>query len=151
MNNEERRYTIGLNLVNGIGAARLASLVEYFGSAQAAWEASPAQLREVGLPQPVTSALLEARDTVDIDAFLAQTAEKEISILTPADEAYPRRLRSIDLPPPVLYVRGEVTSQDEWAVAIVGTRKYTHYGRQVAEEMAAFLAHNGTYLSQDCQ
>ncbi len=53
------------------------------------------------------------------------------------------RLRQIDQPPPVLYTIGELTPQDEWAVAIVGTRKATHYGQQAAEETAAFLAQNG--------
>jgi DNA processing protein len=56
---------------------------------------------------------------------------------------YPRRLKEIDQPPPVLYVRGTITDKDDWAVAIVGTRKVTAYGRQVAEEIATFLAHNG--------
>ena len=66
-----------------------------------------------------------------------------IQVLTWDDEAYPRRLKEIDQPPPVLYLRGNLLPEDEWAVAIVGTRRVTAYGRQVAEELASVLARNG--------
>jgi len=140
---DERTYTIGLNLIPGIGAARSAALVERFGSAEAAWKASPAALAEAGLPKPAYESMLDLRARIDLQAFLEETAAKGITVLTIEDQGYPRRLKSIALPPPVLYMLGEIIEKDEWAVAIVGTRKYTHYGRQVAEEMAAFLARNG--------
>jgi DNA processing protein len=66
-----------------------------------------------------------------------------INILTWEDENYPRRLKDIDQPPPVLYLRGDLAPGDEWAVAIVGTRRITSYGRQVTEEVASTLARNG--------
>lgn len=66
-----------------------------------------------------------------------------ITVLTWEDEGYPHRLKEIGQSPPVLYVRGELLPEDEWAIAIVGTRRVTHYGRQVAEEVAAAMAHNG--------
>ncbi len=62
--------------------------------------------------------------------------------LTWHDEQYPKLLREVYDRPPVLYVRGELTAADEWAVAVVGTRRVTVYGRQVAEEMARGLAAN---------
>jgi DNA processing protein len=52
-------------------------------------------------------------------------------------------LKQIDQPPPVLYLRGSFAVQDDLAVAIVGTRRVTSYGRQVTEEVATFLANNG--------
>jgi DNA processing protein len=68
---------------------------------------------------------------------------QHIEILTWDDELYPTRLKEIDQPPPVLYLRGELTTEDSWAVAVVGTRRVSAYGRQVAEEVASFLATNG--------
>ncbi|MCH7510865.1 MAG: DNA-protecting protein DprA, partial [Chloroflexi bacterium] len=59
------------------------------------------------------------------------------------DGSYPRRLKEIYDRPPLLYVRGQLTSADEWAVALVGTRRATVYGRQAAEELAGGLARNG--------
>jgi DNA processing protein len=52
-------------------------------------------------------------------------------------------LKEIDQPPPVLYVRGTLTAEDLWAVAVVGTRRVSAYGRQVTEELVTFLAANG--------
>ncbi len=143
MSAEDRNYTIALNLIPGIGAVRFAALVDFFGSPREAWEASPTALRELNFPKKVYDAFLRVRDAVDLEAFLTSTAEKGITILTTSNEGYPHRLKSIDNPPPVIYMLGEVIPPDEWAVAIVGTRKYSHYGREVAEEMAAFLARNG--------
>ena len=67
-------------------------------------------------------------------------------MLTWEDAAYPHRLKEIDQPPPVLYLRGEILDEDGWCVAMVGTRRITVYGRQVAEEMASFLARRGITL-----
>ncbi len=72
-----------------------------------------------------------------------RSTRKGIHILTWDDETYPPRLKDIEHPPPVLYVRGEFLPEDHFAVAIVGTRKVTSYGRQVTEELSTFLAANG--------
>ncbi len=140
---DDRAYWVGLNLVKGIGAARFAALLTHFGTPKAAWEAPAQQLRDIGFPSPVVKSLLEVRDQVDLEQVWAQILEKDINLIVLEDDAYPMRLRQIDQPPPVLYTIGELTPQDEWAVAIVGTRKATHYGQQAAEETAAFLAQNG--------
>ena len=140
---DERIFWVGLNLVKGIGAARFQALIAQFGSPQAAWEAPAHQLRSSELPAPVIDALLDVRAAVDLEQIWAQIQSKGINLVTLQDENYPARLRQIDQPPPVLYTLGELNVQDEWAVAIVGTRRQTHYGRQATEELAAFLAQNG--------
>lgn len=140
---DERLFWIGLNLVNGIGPARFRKLLDHFGDARTAWEASPAALRKAGLPELAVENFLQVRASVDLTAVLTQMESEGISLLTWMDEEYPRRLSDIAQPPPVLYVKGTITTQDEWAVAIVGTRKITPYGYQATEETAAFLARNG--------
>jgi DNA processing protein len=67
-------------------------------------------------------------------------------VLTWKDPEYPQRLAELDQSPPVLYVKGELLPDDDWAVAIVGTRRLTQYGRQVTEEVAGVLARNGITL-----
>ncbi|MDY7039958.1 MAG: DNA-processing protein DprA, partial [Chloroflexota bacterium] len=64
-------------------------------------------------------------------------------VLTWADANYPAALRSIYHPPPVLYVRGDLCPEDEWAVAVVGTRRATAYGKEAARVLAGDLARNG--------
>ncbi|MBI3158784.1 MAG: DNA-protecting protein DprA [Chloroflexi bacterium] len=136
-------YWLALNSVKGVGAVRFRSLLAHFGSAQAAWEAAPAALRASGLPERAVQNLTKLRADVDPHSLWAELDRHGVRLLTWDDPGYPRRLREIDQPPPVLYVRGALAERDEWAVAIVGTRRVTAYGRQVAEETAAFLAHNG--------
>ena len=140
---DERVFWVGLNLVKGIGAVRFETLIAHFGSPQAAWEAPAQQLKSIGLPTQVVDALLNIRSSVNLEQIWADIQEKGINLITLLDETYPARLKQIDQPPPVLYALGELAPKDEWAVAIVGTRRYTHYGRQAAEEIAAFLAQNG--------
>jgi DNA processing protein len=66
-----------------------------------------------------------------------------IQVLTWDDQAYPDRLRQIVQSPFVLYIKGQILTEDAWAVAIVGTRRYSAYGRQVAENITHTLARNG--------
>jgi DNA processing protein len=138
-----RRYWAAWNLVKGIGAVRFRTLLNAFGDPKSAWEASPEALRKAGLSEKLTTNVVKLRAQVAVDKVWEQIQSKAIQVLTWDDEAYPHRLREIDQPPPVLYLRGSLLPEDEWAVAIVGTRRVTAYGRQVTEELASVLARNG--------
>lgn len=138
-----KAYWIGFNLVKGIGAVRLRALLTYFGSLEMAWQAPLEGLREAGLPPRILENLLRVRKDVSLETIWADLERLGIEVLTWEDERYPRRLKQIDQPPPVLFVRGSIEPGDDWSVAVVGTRRLTAYGRQVAEELGAFLARNG--------
>ncbi len=140
---DAKLFWVGLNQVRGIGAVRFRALLDFFGSLETAWNAPLDALLAAGLPQRVAENLLEARASDLLDRTLRIIEEKSIQVITWEDDAYPRRLREIDQPPPVLYLRGGLEEKDDFAVAIVGTRRVTSYGKQVAEEIAAFLAQNG--------
>lgn len=130
-------------MVKGIGAVRLRTLLDTFGDAQQAWTASPQALRQAGLSDKLVENLARLRADVSLEQVWEDVQAKEINILTWEDEGYPTRLRDVDNAPPVLYLRGTITLDDDWAVAIVGTRRATSYGRQVAERIARELARNG--------
>ncbi len=140
---DPKQYWVAFNQVKGIGAVRLRTLLEYFGNLEVAWQAPADALLAAGLSQRIVENIIQARGSSLLEKAWALIEEKQIQVLTWDDAAYPRRLKEIDQPPPVLYVRGSLTDQDDWAVAIVGTRRVTGYGRQVAEEIAVFLAQNG--------
>jgi DNA processing protein len=140
---DDKRYWVGFNLVRGIGAVRLQALIDHFGDAASAWQADVAELRAVGLGSKVVERLLELRGSLDLDKLWERIMAQGIQILTWQDEGYPSHLKEIEQPPPVLYVRGELLPEDDFAVAIVGTRRVSPYGRQVTEELAAFLGANG--------
>lgn len=140
---DPRLYWIGFNLIKGIGAVRFRTLLEAFGSAECAWKASAEELRATGLSPKLIESVVQARRQIDLQKVWERIQTQRIVVLTWEDENYPPRLKEIDQPPPVLYVRGELRPEDEWAVAIVGTRRLTSYGRQVADEIARALAASG--------
>lgn len=137
-----RKYWVGFNLVKGIGAARVRTLLAVFGDLQTAWHANSSALAAAGLGEKTLRGLQQVRADVDLDLVWDKICTQGIQVLTWEDAGYPRWLKEIDLPPPTLYVRGEISEADDWTVAIVGTRRVTAYGRQVADELAALLARN---------
>ncbi len=130
-------------MVRGIGPARVRALIDYFGSLEDAWRAPAAELREAGLDKRSLENLLAARGRLDLDREMARLEKWGVRVMTWEDHDYPRRLRQIYNAPPVLYVRGSLLPQDEWAVAVVGTRRPTDYGREAARVLAADLARQG--------
>lgn len=137
------RYWIGFNLVKGIGPAKIRQLLDAFGDLATAWCAAPEALREAGLDKRSIEQLLAVRTGMDLDVVLERLDQLGTQVLTWEDAAYPSNLRQIAHPPPVLYVKGTLLPADEWAVAIVGTRQASPYGREVARELSRGLATNG--------
>ena len=141
--NDQRKYWVGFNLVKGIGSVRMQALLNHFGDLSIAWQAPLDALMEAGLSQKVAENVLKVRKTIDLDQWMDQIHRKGIQVILREEAGYPPRLREIDQPPPVLYVRGTLEVEDAWTVAIVGTRRVTVYGRQIAEEISTYLASNG--------
>src|SRR5690349_14654892 len=119
------RYYLGFNLVNGIGPARLDRLVDRCGSIEAAWHAGPTELLAAGLDAKTAEALLKARRTLDLDAELERVERAGVGLITRDDTGYPAALAQIPAPPPLLYVRGQISGVDDWSIAVVGTRSPT--------------------------
>jgi DNA processing protein len=143
MSEQDLRYWIGFNKVPGIGAVRLQTLLDYFGDLEAAWRASTPELRSAGLDERSVENLVQARRRLNLDAELERVARSRARVLTWADPGYPRNLREVYGPPPVLYVRGSIETQDEFAVAVVGTRRASVYGKEAARMIGDGLARAG--------
>lgn len=143
MPEEDLRYWIGFNKVTGIGAARLRALLDYFGDLEAAWQASAHDLRCAGLDQRSLDNLCQTRRELNLDREVDKLHRARVQVLTWADDDYPRNLREVYNPPPLLFVRGKIENQDEWAVAVVGTRRASVYGKEAARMIGADLAHAG--------
>ncbi|MBO9370441.1 MAG: DNA-processing protein DprA, partial [Chloroflexi bacterium] len=140
------RYYVGFNLVRGIGPARLRMLIDAFGDVERAWHAPAEALYRVGLDRRSLENLLETRARVDLDREVRRVAAVGAHILTWEDEGYPKLLAEIPDPPPVLYVRGELKPEDAWAVAVVGTRRASTYGREVTRRLVSVLAQSGVTI-----
>lgn len=136
-------YWVALNRVSGVGPSRLTALLELAGDIESAWRAPIQMLREARFDRATIEALLEARRTLDPAHELERLQRAGVRVFTWDDEDYPEGLRSIDRSPPVLYVRGTLQPSDELAVAIVGTRHASSYGREVAHSLATELGRSG--------
>lgn len=139
---QETLALYALNTIPGVGAVTLRALLSYFGSAQAAWEAAPERWGSIPDIGPKTIlAFQTTRAVFDEDAALQTLTRNEISLIDYRDTRFPALLHEIPSPPALLYVRGDMhVWETRSLIAIVGSRKPTQYGEQVATELARELA-----------
>jgi len=128
---------LGLALVVELTPRRAFKLVERFGTPDAVLDATLSALERADVPAETAAAIREGRARARTE--LASLARAGARVVAWSDEAYPRQLREIPDPPLVLAVRGTLVD-DEPAVAVVGTRQASEYGRRIAAEIASGLA-----------
>jgi DNA processing protein len=131
-------------MVPGVGPHTGRALLERFGSAGRALDASASALRDVPNVGPkLAGRIAGARREFDAAAELEFCRERGVNVVARDDPSYPPPLGDIPDPPCLLYVQGAYEPRDEIAVALVGSRKCTPYGLRVAERLAASLARVG--------
>ena len=142
-----RLIWLGLSMAPRIGPRQLKQLLPAFdGDANAVWTASAAALEAAGLDKRAISEFLTFRGKVRLDEHRRKIEAAGIQLITWPDDDYPQLLTQIDDPPIVLYVRGRLTQGDQLALAIVGARKASAYGREVAHHFARKLAERGVTI-----
>lgn len=143
---DERAFWLGFSRVSGIGHVALDKMLGAFSTLSAAWHASPAHLREAGLSEYATRKLVETRAKLDLNAEIRRIEGLGASYITFIDANYPALLKNFRGAPPVVYVRGELLPSDDKALAVVGTRKATRYGRDMAQQFCGVLAGTGVTI-----
>lgn len=136
-------YFNAFNQIPQVGSVRFRKLLNHFRDLETAWQAPRQELLRAGLEEHIIEAILEKRKAIDPAAEFAKLGKSGAKILTYEDAAYPKMLKEIPGPPAVLYLKGEFAPADEMAVAVVGTRKFSPYGRQVAEDLSRDLVRAG--------
>lgn len=132
-----REAYIVLNQVGGIGPVRVRALCEALGSPEAVLASSPAELSAVkGVGPKVAEAIVSQRGGLDAGREEAAAAKLGARLVTPVEAEYPEPLKNIYDPPLCLYVRGTLEKKDAQALAIVGTRRASHYGMAQADRLA---------------
>jgi DNA processing protein len=137
---QEIKYWVGFSLIPGVGRVRLSQLESHFGNLESAWKAGPVELRRSGLDAGTIESITTSRPKISLDSEMEKLDRYGVKVVTCHDADYPARLKEIYDYPPLLYIRGSLAAQDEWCLAVVGTRRATVYGRQVTEEIVADLA-----------
>ena len=139
----EQRDLLALHLVPGLGPRLTAALPGRSGSAAAGLRATADELRQVPhIGAKLSQELAQAMTQIDVAAELALLERHQVRVLTPGTPPYPVSLTPLADRPPLLYLRGSVEA-DANAVALVGSRHCTAYGKRVAERLAAGLVRAG--------
>ena len=139
-----REATIALNMLPKIGPVRVRRLLEHLGSAQKILTATPHTLTQVqGIGNETAKILHTWEDHIDLSKELQEAADRNIQIITEADENYPEPLRNMYDPPLALYIWGNLCGKDKHGISIVGSRKTTIYGRESARKISMELATAG--------
>lgn len=135
---------IALNMIGGIGPATFAQLCKALGEPQNILRASASDLLKVpGVGEVTALSILHWEEQVDLLGELQRIQRSGVHVLIPSDDEYPPLLRTIYNPPFLLYVKGRILPQDRGAIALVGSRLTTLYGRETAQKLAHQLSYAG--------
>jgi DNA processing protein len=135
---------LALARVKGLGAVSFKKLTTRFVDPTAAFSAALTELEQVeGLHRDAIDGIVAFSDWAEIDEEIERARDAGIAIVPFTNPNYPARLRTIADPPPFLYVKGNILTDDDKAVAIVGSRSASEYGRRVARDLARGLVSLG--------
>lgn len=147
MQSDQYLAWLALALTPGLGARSAGKLLREMGSPEAVFNASLTTLEAHRLPAAVAQAI-HTRQSLSVAAKeLAQVQAAGCRLLTWDEPQYPPRLREIYDPPPLLYVRGNIELLSRHTISIVGSRRPTPYGNQMALRLAKDLANCGLVIS----
>ncbi len=143
---EELKYWIGLNHFPKFGPARFKKIIKYFSrtdlNLKNAFTASLKEFKNAGIEENIAAEFISARVKINLEQIIADLDKENIKIATINSKIYPKLLKEIYNPPPLLYYKGKLDLNDEFRLAVVGTRKCTGYGQQATERIVRDLAQN---------
>ncbi len=141
MKKNSLKYWLAWNKISDIGPKRFYKLLEYFGSADIAWQAKSGEIfRILNLNPKISSRISEEKNNINPEQELDLIYKHKVNVLTLEDALYPENLKTIHYPPPVLYFKGTIKESDKNSISIVGSRKATYYGKMVAEKLSKDLS-----------
>ncbi len=143
---EARLGWVALILAPGMGPTRTVRVAQHFGSPDRIFEAALTELEAAGMPAAAAQFCFTGRARAAAVSELERVAEAGGACLTLDDPAYPAPLREIYDPPPVLWVRGDVSLLNQPGIAVVGTRQPSPYGSSMAQMLSRDLAARGVVI-----
>ena len=139
---EPRKYLNALNKINGVGPQKMRLLLRHFQEPEKIWQASAAELKASGVGEAIAEKIVHERYGIDPEAEWKRLEQENIRMITFDAPEYPRLLKEIPSAPYLIYMKGEIDLNAPM-ISIVGSRKYTNYGAQVAAAFARDLAAAG--------
>jgi len=135
---------IVLNMLDEVGPVRVRRLLDALGTPEAILAAGKGELLRVdGIGAEVARSITGWREQCNLEAELKRIEQAGVRVVTRDDADYPKNLREIYDPPLVLYVKGALSDRDALSIGIVGSRRTTLYGQEMARKLAYQLASVG--------
>ena len=144
MNKDEIRHILALLEIKDLGSVSIRKIIQTFGSAHKVFYSEPEEIVSLtGIKLDTAKKIKSFSNWQKIDDLTNQCEKKQIKILTINDESYPQLLKEIYDPPVVLFCKGILLPQDNFGLAVVGSRQLSDYGKRVTEKFAFELASCG--------
>ncbi len=136
------KYLLALNHFTKFGPIRIKKLKKYFLNSKKIFEANESELLKAGIEQKIAKEFINTKKNIIPENLLEQLEKENIKAITIEDELYPKILKEIHTPPQLLYYKGTLKKEEENNIAIVGSRKFTSYGKQATENLVGELSKN---------
>ncbi len=143
---EAKIYANAFNLIPDLGPVSLQKLFNYFNDWHSAWIGSGHDYIDAGLSAKTISQIIAKKPKINPEPLFAELTRRQIEVVLMSEPDYPQLLKEIHAAPPILYVRGQKQALNKLAIAVVGTRKMSNYGRQATEELVTGLVTNGAAI-----
>lgn len=137
------KYINALNTINGLGSRKMKQLIDFFGDSKAIWQANFSELVQAGIGDSIAQKIANEKICIDPEAEWKKLENENILAVSTDDPHYPELLKQIPDNPPLIYMKGNLDCLKMPLIAIVGSRKLTTYGKQVALGFSRDLANNG--------
>lgn len=141
--NKDLEYWVATSAISGVGTQTFNYILKKFKRLQRFWEASESEIHKLKLDLKTRESIVDFRKKVDPKVYFEKVYAAGIKVTSLLDRAYPANLRQISGVPAVLYYKGSLLESDDLAVAVVGSRAATVYGRQVTEKLVHQLVGSG--------
>lgn len=139
-------FRVALAFHPNIGARTFQKLLARFPTIESVWSATPTQLNRAGISQDIVTKVAEARQKFDPERVMQTLRRLDIGVIVLGLKNYPTLLRELPDPPAVLFVKGKVTQHDDLLLAVVGSRKFSIYGKRLTEEIVPELVAAGVTI-----
>jgi DNA processing protein len=140
MNNNDLKYLVALTHFPKFGPVRMKKIKNYFSSWENGFKAAATELIRAGIEENISYEFTAARNSIIPDKIMEKLEKENIRAIAINNKLYPKLLKEIYNPPPLIYYRGQLTENEEFNLAVVGSRKYSSYGQMTVERIVENLA-----------
>lgn len=146
---EKEKYLLGFSLLPDIGLVRFSKIIKQFPDITTAWNFEEKHLLGADISEKQIQKIIYGRENINLEKEYSKLKEENISIISSFidEKKFPKKIQEIPGTPLVLFVKGNQEILHKKQLAIVGTRRPTPYGKQVAEKLANQIAQSGLIIT----